>query len=125
MTTTNPAQRSLPVFLAWLEQSRQRGQVHYDAKQQSWQVLGHPEAASVLSDPATFSSDLTQLLPAQDDLALFQKGNFVRMDPPPTASCAAWSARRSPRGWWPAWNRASPRSPPNCSTRPAAAGGWT
>ena len=80
--TTNPAQRTLPVFLAWLEQSRQRGQVHYDAKQQSWQVLGHPEAAAVLSDPATFSSDLTHLVPAQDDLALFQKGNFVRMDPP-------------------------------------------
>jgi cytochrome P450 len=36
----------------------------------------------VLSEPATFSSDLTHLLPVQDDLALFQKGNFVRMDPP-------------------------------------------
>jgi cytochrome P450 len=34
------------------------------------------------SDPATFSSDLTHLVPAQDDLALFEKGNFVRMDPP-------------------------------------------
>ena len=34
------------------------------------------------SDPAAFSSDLTHLVPAQDDLALFQKGNFVRMDPP-------------------------------------------
>jgi cytochrome P450 len=82
MTTTDQAKRTLPVFLDWLEQSRQRGQVHYDAKQESWQVLGHPEAASVLSDPATFSSDLTHLLPAQDDMALFQKGNFVRMDPP-------------------------------------------
>ena len=80
--TGNPAQRTLPVFLAWLEQSRQSGQVHYDAKQQSWQVLGHPEAVAVLSDPAMFSSDLTHLFPAQDDLALFQKDNFVRMDPP-------------------------------------------
>jgi cytochrome P450 len=34
------------------------------------------------SDPATFSSDPTHLAAAQDDLALFQKGNFVRMDPP-------------------------------------------
>jgi cytochrome P450 len=80
--TTNPAQRTLRMLLDWLEQSRQRGQVHYDVKQESWQVLGHPEAASVLSDPATFSSDLTHLFPAQDDMALFQKGNFVRMDPP-------------------------------------------
>jgi cytochrome P450 len=80
--TADPAQRTLPVFLAWLEQSRLRGQVHYHARQQSWQVLGHSEAVAVLSDPATFSSDLTGLVPAQDDLALFQKGNFVRMDPP-------------------------------------------
>jgi cytochrome P450 len=82
LMTIDPGQRTLPVFLAWLEQSRQRGQVHYDDKQQSWQVLGHPESVAVLSDPATFSSDLTHLFPAQDDLALFQKGNFVRMDPP-------------------------------------------
>jgi cytochrome P450 len=80
--TIDPAQRTLTVFLDWLEQSRQRGQVHYDAKQQSWQVLGHPESVAVLSDPATFSSDLTHLFPVQEDLALFQKGNFVRMDPP-------------------------------------------
>ena len=82
LMTIDPGQRTLPVFLAWLEQSRQRGQVHYDDNQQSWQVLGHPESVAVLSDPATFSSDLTHLFPAQDDLALFQKGNFVRMDPP-------------------------------------------
>jgi hypothetical protein len=44
------------------------------------------------SDPATFSSDLTHLVSAQRDLALFQKDNFVRMDHPGTASCAAWSA---------------------------------
>jgi cytochrome P450 len=80
--TADAAQPTLPVFLAWLEESRQRGQVHYDAKQQSWQVLGHPETVAVLSDPARFSSDLTGLVPAQDDLALFQKGNFVRTDPP-------------------------------------------
>jgi cytochrome P450 len=80
--TASPAQPTLPVLLAWLEESRQRGQVHYDAHQQTWQVLGHPEAVAVLSDPAKFSSDLTGLVPAQDDLALFQKGNFVRMDPP-------------------------------------------
>src|ERR1043166_4480221 len=80
--TIDPAQRTLPVLLAWREQARLRGQVHYDDKQQAWQVFGHPEATLVLSDPARFSSDLTGLLPAQDDLDLFQKGNFVRMDPP-------------------------------------------
>ena len=45
-------------------------------------MLGHPETSAVLSDPAVFSSDLTALQPDQDDFALFQRGNFVRMDPP-------------------------------------------
>jgi cytochrome P450 len=79
MTTTQPV---FDDFLAWLEASREQGQVHYDEKQQCWHVLGHPEASAVLSDPAVFSSDLTSLQPEQDDLALFQRGNLVRMDPP-------------------------------------------
>ena len=29
-------------FLAWLEEGRTRGQVHFDDKRQCWQVLGHP-----------------------------------------------------------------------------------
>ena len=79
MTTTQP---TFEDFLAWLEDSRGRGQVHFDEKAQCWQVLGHPETSAVLSDPAVFSSDLTALQPKQDDLELFQRGNFVRMDPP-------------------------------------------
>ncbi|GAA1820458.1 cytochrome P450 [Planosporangium flavigriseum] len=78
----DPVRRSLPDFLAWLEQLRQRGRVHYDDRQQCWHVLGHPEANEVLADPATFSSDLGDLLPKQEDMELFQRGNFVRMDPP-------------------------------------------
>jgi cytochrome P450 len=79
MTTTRPVFED---FIAWLEAGRARGQVHFDDRQQCWQVLGHAEAGTVLSDPAAFSSDLTALQPAQDDFALFQRGNFVRMDPP-------------------------------------------
>ena len=79
MTTTRPTFEDL---LAWLEAGRARGQVHFDDTQQCWHVLGHPETGAVLSDPAVFSSDLTVLRPAQDDLALFQRGNFVQMDPP-------------------------------------------
>jgi cytochrome P450 len=56
--------------------------VHFADRQQCWQVLGHPEAVAVLSDPAVFSSDLTALQPDQDDFVLFQRGNIVRMDPP-------------------------------------------
>ena len=79
MTTTRPTFEDL---LAWLEASRAQGQVHFDDKQQCWHVLGHPEVSTVLSDPAVFSSDLSVLRPDQDDLALFQRGNFVNMDPP-------------------------------------------
>jgi cytochrome P450 len=79
MTTTHP---TFDDFLAWLDDSRRRGQVHFDNKAQSWQVLGHPETSAILSDPGVFSSDLTALQPKQDDLELFQRGNFVRMDPP-------------------------------------------
>jgi cytochrome P450 len=79
MTTTRPTFEDL---LAWLEASRAHGQVHFDDKQQCWQVLGHPEAVAVLSDPGVFSSDLSALRPDQDDFALFQRGNFVSMDPP-------------------------------------------
>lgn len=82
MRSSSHVQHTLPEFLTWLEQLRERGQVHYDEKQQCWQVLGHPETSEVLADPATFSSDLSDLLPKQEDMELFQRGNFVRMDPP-------------------------------------------
>jgi cytochrome P450 len=69
-------------FFAWLEDRRGQGQVHFNDKQQCWQVLGHPETSAILSDPARFSSDLSALQPDQEDFALFRRGNFVGMDPP-------------------------------------------
>ncbi|HZA16903.1 MAG TPA: cytochrome P450 [Pseudonocardiaceae bacterium] len=69
-------------FLTWLQERRAHGQVHFDDKQRCWQVLGHPEANAILADPARFSPDLSALMPNQEDFALFQRGNFVRMDPP-------------------------------------------
>lgn len=73
---------TLPDLFEWLERSRGRGPVHYEERQQCWTVLGHPETVAVLGDPRTFSSDLGDLLPRQEDLDLFQRGNFVRLDPP-------------------------------------------
>lgn len=69
-------------FLEWLAERRRWGQVHYDDKQQCWQVLGHPESSAILADHARLSSDLRMMSPEQEDLALFRRGNFVRMDPP-------------------------------------------
>ena len=79
MTTIEP---TFDDFVGWLEGIRPAGPVQFDEKLQCWQVLGHPETVAVLSDPAVFSSDLTVLPPAQEDFTLFQRGNFVRMDPP-------------------------------------------
>jgi cytochrome P450 len=67
---------------AWLEQRRRNGQVTYDPQQRTVAVLGHPETLAVLGDAATYSSDLDELTPDQEDFELFQRGNFVRMDPP-------------------------------------------
>ncbi len=69
-------------LLTWLDERRIHGPVHYDDRQQVWQVTGHPETAAILADPRLFSSDLAAIMPAQDDFTTFQQGNFVRMDPP-------------------------------------------
>ncbi|MEV0564161.1 cytochrome P450 [Dactylosporangium sp. NPDC050588] len=74
--------RTLPDLFTWLEHARLAGDVHYDERQRSWLVLGHPEVTAVLGDPHRFSSDLGDLLPRQEDLELFRRGNFVQMDPP-------------------------------------------
>ena len=79
MTTTRP---TFDDFIAWLEDGRSRGQVHFDDRARCWNVMGHAETNAALSDPGRFSSDLRSLQPAQDDFALFQRGNFVSMDPP-------------------------------------------
>ena len=79
--TTSPTDVSRTSSPGW-RTAAPTGRSTSTTRQQCWQVLGHPETVAVLSDPAVFSSDLTALQPDQDDLALFQRGNFVRMDPP-------------------------------------------
>ncbi|GAA1653813.1 cytochrome P450 [Actinoplanes couchii] len=73
---------TLAEFLDWLEEARTHGPVHHDAGQGVWQVVGHPEVSEILADPGTYSSDMSEIMPVQDDFTTFQQGNFVRMDPP-------------------------------------------
>ncbi|WP_181796426.1 cytochrome P450 [Streptomyces sp. WELS2] len=61
---------------------REAGPVRYDEAQGVWQVLDHESVATVLADPATYSSDLSALTPTQPDFETFRQGNFVGMDPP-------------------------------------------
>lgn len=68
---------------------REAGPVRYDERQDRWQVLDHETVAAVLADPATYSSDLSSLAPAQEDFETFRQGNFVGMDPPQHRSLRA------------------------------------
>ncbi|GAA2783511.1 cytochrome P450 [Streptomyces rameus] len=61
---------------------RDAGPVRYDETQGVWQVLDHESVATVLADPATYSSDMSALAPTQADFETFTQGNFVGMDPP-------------------------------------------
>jgi cytochrome P450 len=80
MTTT--AKPTLQDFLNYLEGLREQGQVMHDERTQAWMVLGQPEVNEVLHNAHVFGSDLSELVPMQDEFALFQKGNFVQMDDP-------------------------------------------
>jgi cytochrome P450 len=80
MTTT--AKPTLQDFLNYLEGLRAQGQVMHDERTQAWMVLGQPEVNEVLHNAHVFGSDLSELVPMQDEFALFQKGNFVQMDDP-------------------------------------------
>jgi cytochrome P450 len=47
-----------------------------------WRLFDYDSVATVLSDPAVFSSDFSGLTPVQEDFETFRRGNFVGMDPP-------------------------------------------
>ncbi|WP_437339374.1 cytochrome P450 [Sorangium sp. So ce394] len=80
--TTQPTQPTLDAFLTWLRNARESTPVLHDEKQRIWHLFRHADILRVLSDPATFSSDMSKFIPPQADFDLFSKGNFVRMDPP-------------------------------------------
>jgi cytochrome P450 len=61
---------------------RDQGPVHHNETRGVWQVVDHQGVGAVLGDPATFSSDMSSLAPAQEDFDTFRQGNFVGMDPP-------------------------------------------
>jgi cytochrome P450 len=68
--------------LDWFRRMRDLEPVSWDERYGAWHVFRYPDVAAVLADPATFSSDLTVLLPPQEEIELFSRGNFVRMDAP-------------------------------------------
>jgi len=81
-STTEPTPFNLPALFSWLRLQREAGSIHHDEQHHIWEIFGYAEVERVLSDPRAFSSDFSDIMPAQRDFDLFARGNFVRMDPP-------------------------------------------
>src|SRR4029079_15218277 len=87
MTSTSPPRSAAAMDdpaqpgLDWWNRMLETDPVHCD-EQGAWHVCRHAAVAEVLADPATFSSDTSSLMPDQEDLRLFSRGNIVNMDPP-------------------------------------------
>jgi cytochrome P450 len=69
-------------LFGWLDGMRDASPVHHDEASDSWHVFGYDEISDVYARPDVFSSDLGSLMPSQPELAMFTRGNFLRMDPP-------------------------------------------
>ncbi|MGW0787709.1 cytochrome P450 [Streptomyces sp. NPDC002911] len=66
----------------WLRGQRPERPTRYDEETGMWNVYGYAEAIQVLSDPATYSSDITKYFVRSDVDVSALEGNLVRMDPP-------------------------------------------
>jgi cytochrome P450 len=61
---------------------RANNPLSHDEQSGMWRLFDYDSVATVLSDPAVFSSDFSGLTPVQEDFETFRRGNFVGMDPP-------------------------------------------
>lgn len=72
----------------WLRGQQPERLIEFDEEIGAWQVYGHPETLQALSDPKTFSSNLTSFFAAADLAGQEQSfeemtaGNLVQLDPP-------------------------------------------
>ncbi|MFE9921509.1 cytochrome P450 [Streptomyces sp. NPDC005774] len=84
MTSTRPteAESPLDVLLDLWRSLREAGPVPYDEAQGQCRVVDHQGVSAVLADPGAYSSDLTPITPAQQDVETFRQGDLVGMDPP-------------------------------------------
>ncbi|HEV7733492.1 MAG TPA: cytochrome P450 [Candidatus Binatia bacterium] len=65
-------------LVAWLREMRDEHPVWQDG-QGLWNVFRYADVQRVMTDPTTFSSDTTRLVPSMSHL---QRGTLTRMDPP-------------------------------------------
>jgi cytochrome P450 len=84
MTAEQLAERQPPLTdggdaaIAWLRRMRDAHPVHFDELSKSWFVYRHEDATAILSDPATYSSEVFRLTPG----GKVGKGNLTYTDPP-------------------------------------------
>ncbi|WP_055530863.1 cytochrome P450 [Streptomyces graminilatus] len=76
------AQDDFPSLLAWLMKHREENPVLPDTFPGVWHVFRHDDVSRVLSDTATYSNDMSAVIPTHPDTAWMAKGNVVLMDPP-------------------------------------------
>jgi cytochrome P450 len=69
-------------MLAWFRRMREHQPVSHDEQAGVWHVFRYADAAQILADPPTFSSDFSSLSKPQKDVDLFRRGNVLRKDPP-------------------------------------------
>lgn len=91
------SERTLSNFLAYLDGLRERGAVHFDDKIKAWHVLDYHDTLQVLTDSATFSSDVSPLAPSRKTSTCSRRATSSGRTIRRTAGCAVWSAGRSPR----------------------------
>lgn len=65
----------------WLRGVHPEQPVEFDQKHGMWNIYGYAEAAEVLGDPVTFSSDTAHLFPVDIDPTL-SEGDVTHLDPP-------------------------------------------
>jgi cytochrome P450 len=78
--TMSPAE--LTALFDQLKLMRATDPVYEDEQRGVWSLYRYADIRQVLSDPATFSSDLSSMRPPNPEMDRLLKGNFVGTDPP-------------------------------------------
>lgn len=78
-----PFSERIGSFYGYLEERRAAEAVGPSEQTGVWEVFGYDQAVQVLGDHETFSSDMNEFIPEdQQQLARAAQGNFVGIDPP-------------------------------------------
>jgi cytochrome P450 len=67
-----------PAIHDWLRARRDETPVYFDPMIRAWRVFRYADVAHILTDSATYSADVSRVMPQQS----FIEGNIAMMDPP-------------------------------------------